>query len=98
MEETLAVFEDYDIRRVYDEEAEIWYFSVVDVIRALTQQVDYQAARKYWNKLKQRLGEEGFQSVTICHRLKMKAADGKRYLTDVANCSFCAAVGNKRYS
>lgn len=84
MEEELALFEDYEIRRVYDDESETWYFSVVDIVQALTQQSDYQTARKYWNKLKQRLKEEGSQTVTNCHRLKMKAPDGKKYLTDVA--------------
>jgi DNA-damage-inducible protein D len=85
MKNSLAVFEDYKIRRHYDEEAEVWYFSVVDVIRALIQQPDFQAARKYWNKLKERLNKEGSQSVTKCHQLKMQAADGKSYMTDVAD-------------
>jgi len=84
-EQALAVFEDYKIRRVYDEKSETWYFSVVDIIAALVQQPDYQTARKYWNKLKERLTKEGSQSVTNCHRLKLEAADGKKYLTDVAN-------------
>ncbi|MEI7431971.1 MAG: BRO family protein, partial [Betaproteobacteria bacterium] len=79
-----AIFEEYEIRRVYDEATETWWFSVVDIIQVLTQQADHQAARKYWNKLKERLGKEGSQSVTICHRLKLPAADGKKYLTDVA--------------
>ena len=77
-------FEDHDLRRVYDEDSETWWFSVVDIVQALTQQPDYQTARKYWNKLKQRLDKEGSESVTICHRLKLTAADGKKYLTDVA--------------
>lgn len=77
-------FDGQAIRRVYDEGAEIWWFSVVDVVQVLTQQPDYQTARKYWNKLKQRLDKEGSQSVTDCHRLKLPAADGKNYLTDVA--------------
>ncbi|MFA6568636.1 MAG: Bro-N domain-containing protein [Victivallales bacterium] len=80
----LAVFENYKIRRRYDEAAETWYFSVVDIVQALIQQPNYQAARKYWNKLKERLKKEGSESVTNCHRLKLKAADGKEYLTDVA--------------
>src|SRR4030065_731785 len=84
-ENSLAVFEDYKIRRVYDEKTETWYFSVVDIIQVLIQQPDYQTARKYWNKLKERLTKEGSQSVTNCHRLKLEAADGKKYLTDVAN-------------
>jgi DNA-damage-inducible protein D len=84
MKNDMTLFEDYQIRRVYDEEAEIWRFSVIDIIQVLTQQADYQTARKYWNKLKQRLTKEGSQSVTDCHRLKLPAADGKNYLTDVA--------------
>lgn len=84
MKNDMTLFEDYEIRRVYDEDTEIWWFSVVDIIRVLTQQDDYQTSRKYWNKLKQRLTKEGSQSVTNCHRLKLPAADGKKYLTDVA--------------
>jgi len=84
-ENSLAVFEDYKIRREYDEKSETWYFSVVDIIQVLIQQPDHQIARKYWNKLKERLKKEGSQSVTNCHQLKMEAADGKQYLTDVAN-------------
>jgi len=79
-----AIFEEYEIRRVYDEDTEIWWFSVVDIVQVLTQQADYQAARKYWNKLKERLGKEGSQLVTNCHQLKMTADDGKQRLTDVA--------------
>ena len=77
-------FEGQSIRRVYDEDTEIWWFSVVDVVQVLTQQPDYQTARKYWNKLKERLRKEGSESVTHCHRLKLSAADGKNYLADVA--------------
>lgn len=79
-----AVFEKREIRRVYDEKTETWFFSVVDIVQVLTQQPDYQSARKYWNKLRERLRKEGSESVTNCHRLKLPAADGKRYLTDVA--------------
>ena len=79
-----AIFEEREIRRVYDEATETWWFSVVDIVQVLTQQPDYQAARKYWNKLKERLVKEGSESVTNCHRLKLPAADGKNYLTDVA--------------
>jgi len=79
-----ALFETHQIRRIYDEETEIWWFSVVDIIQVLTQQSDYQTARKYWNKLKERLGKEGSQLVTNCHQLKMTAEDGKQRLTDVA--------------
>ncbi len=77
-------FETQAIRRVYDEDSETWWFSVVDIVQALTQQPDDQTARKYWNKLKERLGKEGSQLVTDCHQLKMQAADGKQRLTDVA--------------
>lgn len=77
-------FDGQPIRRVYDEDTETWWFSVVDVVQVLTQQADYQIARKYWNKLRERLGKEGSESVTNCHRLKLPAADGKNYLTDCA--------------
>ena len=70
MNSKLAIFEDFKIRRDYDEKKETWYFSVVDIIQALLQQPDYQTARKYWNKLKGRLNKEGSESVTNCHRLK----------------------------
>jgi hypothetical protein len=79
-----AVFEEREIRRVYDEKTETWFFSVVDIVQVLTQQPDFQSARKYWNKLRERLRKEGSESVTNCHRLKLPAADGKNYLTDVA--------------
>jgi hypothetical protein len=79
-----AIFEQYEIRRVYDEATEAWWFSIVDIVQVLTQQADYQTARKYWNKLKERLGNEGSQLVTNCHQLKMAAGDGKQRLTDVA--------------
>lgn len=85
MKNDLAIFENFKIRRLYDEEAEVWYFSVVDVIQALIQQPSFQTARKYWNKLKERLKKEGSESVTNCHQLKLEAVDGKKYLTDVAN-------------
>jgi len=80
----MALFEEHQIRRMYDEDAEIWWFSVIDIVQVLTQQINHQAARNYWNKLKQRLTEEGSQLVTDCHRLKMTATDGKQRLTDVA--------------
>lgn len=80
-----AIFEDKEIRRLYDEKTETWFFSVVDIIQVLTQQPDFQVARKYWNKLKERLGKEGSQLVTNCNRLKLPADDGRMRLTDVAN-------------
>ncbi len=81
----LKMFEDSPIRTAWDENAEEWYFSIVDVIGVLIEQPEYQKSRKYWNKLKQRLKEEGAETVTNCHQLKMKAQDGKNRLTDVAN-------------
>jgi len=84
MQMDMALFEDYKIRRIYDEEAEIWWFSVIDIVQVLTRQSNPQTARKYWNKLKQRLAAEGSQLVTNCHQLKMTATDGKQRLTDVA--------------
>lgn len=81
----LAIFEDYKIRRVFDEKTEAWFFSVVDIIQVLIQQKDYQAARNYWKVLKNRLKKEGSESVTNCNRLKLEASDGKKYLTDVAS-------------
>ncbi len=83
-DKALAVFENFKIRRVYDEKSETWYFSVVDIIAALLQQRDYQAARNYWKVLKNRLKKEGSQTVTNCNRLKLPAEDGKLRLTDVA--------------
>ena len=79
-----AHFDGKEIRRVYDEASETWWFSVVDVVQVLTEQADDLTARKYWNKLKSRLDKEGSQLVTSCHQLKMKAADGRQRLTDVA--------------
>lgn len=79
-----AQFDGKDIRRVYDEASETWWFSVVDVVQVLTEQADDLTARKYWNKLKSRLDKEGSQLVTNCHQLKMKAADERQRLTDVA--------------
>lgn len=82
---SIKLFGNDKIRAVWDEEQEKWYFSVVDVVAVLTESKDFQTARKYWNKLKQRLREEGFEPVTNCHQLKMPAADGKMRLTDVAD-------------
>ena len=84
-EKSLAIFEGKQICRHYDENTETWYFSVVDILQVLIQQPDYQKARKYWNKLKERLKAEGSQSVTNCHQLKMAAGDGKMRFTDVAD-------------
>ncbi len=81
----IQIFEDKRIRTAWDEEAEEWYFSVVDVVAVLTEQPDHQAARNYWKVTKKRLKDEGNETVTACNRLKMTAADGKKRLTDVAN-------------
>lgn len=78
----IKIFEEKKVRTVWDDETETWYFSIIDVIAALTESID---PRKYWNKLKQRLKEEGNETVTNCHQLKMKASDGKMRLTDVAD-------------
>jgi hypothetical protein len=78
-------FENYKIRRIYDEDKETWFFSVIDIIQVLTQQADFQLARNYWKVLKSRLNKEGSELVTKCNRLKLEAADGKNYLTDVAD-------------
>lgn len=80
--ETLKLFEERKVRTVWDDEKEKWYFSIVDVVSVLTDSVD---ATAYWRKLKQRLKEEGNETVSNCHGLKMKAADGKMRLTDVAD-------------
>ena len=82
---SLQIFEDRKIRTVWDDEQEKWYFSIIDTIEVLTDSKDYTTARKYWNKLKQRLKEEGNETVTNCHQFKMRALDGKMRLTDVAD-------------
>ena len=83
--QAIQLFEQRKVRTIWDDKQEKWYFSIVDVVAVLTEQTDLLKARKYWNKLKQRLLEEGNQTVTNCHQLKMKAADGKMRLTDVAD-------------
>lgn len=85
MGEDLTLFEDKQIRHIYDEEKEVYYFSVIDIVAILIEK-DYQSARKYWNKLAQRLRDEGSeQTVTNCHQLKLQAYDGKMRKTDVAD-------------
>ena len=83
--ESLQLFETKKVRTIWDDEQEKWYFAIVDVVAVLTDQSDYQTSRKYWNKLKQRLKEEGNETVTNCHQFKLQAADGKMRLTDVAD-------------
>ena len=81
----IKLFEEKKVRAVYDDVEEKWYFSIVDVCGVLTESKDPLTARKYWNKLKQRLREEGNETVTNCHQLELKAADGKMRKTDVAD-------------
>ncbi|MDO9275678.1 MAG: Bro-N domain-containing protein [Lutibacter sp.] len=84
-ETAIKLFEQKQVRSVWNEEEEKWYFSIVDIIAILTDQSDFQKARKYWNKLKERLKAEGNETVTNSHQLKMVAEDGKMRLTDVAD-------------
>jgi len=81
----IKVFEDKQVRSVWDEEQEKWYISIIDVIAVLTDQSTYQGARNYWKVLKHRLLKEGNETVTNCNQLKMEAPDGKMRLTDVAD-------------
>ena len=83
MKNNLKVFDEKTVRTFWDADQEKWFFSVVDVIRILTDQADHQGARNYWKVLKHRLLKEGNQTVTDCNRLKMLAEDGKMRLTDV---------------
>ena len=80
----LKLFEDKKIRTKWNDEEERWYFSVVDIVAALTDN-DYQTGRKYWSVLKTRLKKEGSELTTNCSQLKMQSADGKYYNTDVMN-------------
>ena len=80
--QAIQLFQEQKVRTVWDDEQEKWYFSIVDVVRILTDSADPQA---YWRKLKQRLKQEGNETVTNCHGLKMRAADGKMRMTDVAD-------------
>ncbi len=82
---SVILFQDMPVRRVWVEAEEQWYFSVVDIVAALTDQPAPLMARKYWNKLAERLKKEGSEVVTNCHRLKLLAADGKMRETDAAN-------------
>ena len=81
----IQLFENKQIRTAWDEENQQWYFSVVDVVEVLTEQPDTRRAAKYWSVLKARMKKEGNQLTTNCRQLKMTSADGKRYLTDVAD-------------
>ncbi|MBT3934530.1 MAG: hypothetical protein HOF35_09750, partial [Bacteroidetes bacterium] len=81
-ENAIKIFEDKKVRALWDKEHEKWYISIVDVVSVLTESVDSNA---YWRKLKQRLKQEGNETVTNCHGLKMLAPDGKMRMTDVAD-------------
>ena len=84
-QDNLQLFEDQPIRTAWNEEEEEWYFSIVDVIGILTEQPDTRHAAKYWSVMKVRLRAEGSELLTNCSQLKLKAVDGKRRATDVAN-------------
>ncbi len=83
--EAIQVFEDKQVRTIWDSVQEKWYVSIVDVIAILTEQTNHQSARNYWKVLKHRLVKEGNETVTNCNRLKMVAEDGKMRMTDVAD-------------
>ncbi len=85
MDKQLVIFEDKQIRRVWDELRDTWYFSVIDIIAVLVGQPDFQLARNYWKVLKNRLSKEGSEVVTKCNRLKLMATDGKFRFTDCAD-------------
>jgi len=82
---SIIIFEEYPIRRKWDEKKEKWYFSVIDIVAVLTEQKDYKKTQSYWTTLKNRLKNEGSEVVTNCDKLKLVAKDGKKYLTDVAD-------------
>jgi len=81
-QEAVKLFEQAKIRTVWDDDQEKWFFSIVDVVAVLTESSN---PRTYWKVLKNRLAKEGNESVTNCNQLKLQAADGKKYLTDVAD-------------
>ena len=83
--ELIQLFGEQKVRTKWDDEKQKWYFSIVDVCGVLTDSKDYVTARKYWNKLKQRLKEEGNETVTNCHQLKLLSQDGKHRMTDVVD-------------
>ena len=81
----IKLFEERQVRTAWDEEAEKWWFSILDIITILTDQPDYEKTRNYWKWLKRKLREEGSELVSVTNQLKLEAADGKKYLTDVAD-------------
>ena len=82
---SIKLFEQKEVRSVWDENLEKWYFSIVDVVQILTEQPHYQGVRNYWKVLKNRLIKEGNETVTNCNQLKLRAEDGKMRMTDVAD-------------
>lgn len=85
----IAIFQEKQIQRSWDDELEKWYFSVVDVVGVLSSSID---PRNYWKVLKNRLKDEGSEVVTNCNQLKLEASDGKKYLTDVADTKFMHSI------
>jgi hypothetical protein len=83
---TIKLFETKQVRSLWDQDKEAWFFSIVDVVALLTDSID---APAYWRKLKQRLKAEGNETVTVCHGLKMQASDGKMRLTDEITKAWC---------
>ena len=81
----INIFQEKEVRTSWNAEEEDWYFSVIDICWILSGCDNRDTARKYWNKLKQRLKNEGSELVTFCHQLKLPAKDGKKYATDVLN-------------
>jgi len=81
----IKLFEQKQVRTIWDEDAEKWWFSILDIIGILTEQPDYEKVRNYWKWLKNKLKDEGSQLVSNTNQLKLEAADGKKYLTDVAD-------------
>ena len=84
-ENDIKLFDDKEVRTLWDADQEKWYISIIDVVEILTSQTSYQGARNYWKVLKHRLLKEGNETVTNCNRLKMLAKDGKMRQTDVAD-------------
>lgn len=84
-ETSIKLFEEKKVRSIWNDETEKWYFSVIDIVAVLTDQIDYKKAQSYWTTLKGRLKKEGSEIVTKCDKLKLIASDGKKYLTDVAD-------------
>ena len=82
---SIKLFEEKKVRSIWNDDAEKWYFSVIDIVAVLTEQIKYKKAQSYWTTLKNRLKKEGSEVVTKCDKLKLVASDGKQYLTDVAD-------------